>query len=107
MLDMKKRKTQLKKRLAELDVRLKDIEDQLDDAPNPDWGENAAEHEGDEVLESLGSSGLAEYRGIKAALQRIKDGTYGVCVKCGEDISPERLDLLPHTPFCKDCAKAN
>ena len=106
MLDIERRRTQLKNRLEELETRLHEIEDQLDDAPNPDWGENAAEHEGDEVLESLGASGLNEYRGIKAALDRIEAGTYGVCVKCGEEISSERLDLLPHTPFCKECAKA-
>jgi hypothetical protein len=28
----------------------------------------------------------------------------GICQKCGGDISAERLDLLPSTPFCKNCA---
>jgi RNA polymerase-binding transcription factor DksA len=104
MTDLKARRKQLLARLSELDERLHSIEDQLDDAPNPDWEENAVEQEGDEVLESLGASGLAEYRAIRAAMDRIKAGTYGTCVKCGQPIEEDRLDLLPQTPFCSECA---
>lgn len=104
MTDLKARRKQLLARLAELDTRLQNIGDLLDDAPNPDWEENAIEQEGDEVLESLGASGLAEYRAIRAALDRIKAGTYGICVKCGQPIEEERLDVLPHTPLCSECA---
>lgn len=105
MTNVAKRKTQLKKRLAELDDRLTRIEDELDDAPNPDWEDSAVESEGDEVLERLGTSGQDEQRAIEAALKRIEAGTYGICVKCEKEISEERLDALPHTPFCRECAK--
>lgn len=104
MVDVKKYETQLRKRLAYLDGRLDNIEDRLDEQPNPDWDENAAEHEEDEVLEDLGNMGLDEIRGINAALERIKAGAYGACAKCGDNISAERLDVIPQTPFCKDCA---
>lgn len=105
MTDFAGRKAQLKARLAELGARLDRIEDQLDDAPNPDWEDNAQESEGDETLEALGKAGVAEIRAIRAALDRIAKGTYGVCVSCGEEIAQERLDLLPHTPFCRNCAR--
>lgn len=98
------RKAYLKKRLAELDDRLHRIEDHLEETPNPDWEENAQESENNEVLEELGHVGADEVKRIKAALERIEAGTYGDCVKCGNEISQERLDLLPATPFCKDCA---
>lgn len=104
MTDLAARRKQLKDRLAELDERLRHIADELDDTPNPDWEENAIEQEDDEVLESLGSSGLVEYRAIRAALARIKNGSYGECVKCHEPIEEERLDVLPHTPLCARCA---
>jgi RNA polymerase-binding transcription factor DksA len=107
MTDLKKRETQLRTRLAELESRLAKIEDQLDNAPNPDWEENAQESEGDETLEALGRAGANEIRAIHAALDRIAKGTYGECVKCGEEILEERLDLLPHTPFCGNCARGN
>lgn len=98
------RKIWLEKRLAELNDRLHRIEDHLDEAPNPDWEENAQESENDEVLEELGHVGMDEVKRISAALDRIETGTYGDCVKCGEEISEDRLDLLPATPFCKNCA---
>ncbi len=107
MTDLKKREAQLRARLAELESRLTKIEDQLDDAPNPDWEDNAQESEGDETLQALGKAGATEMRAIRAALDRIENGTYGECVKCGEEISEERLDVVPHTPFCRNCAQGN
>ncbi len=35
-------------------------------------------------------------RDIKEALQRIEDGTYGICVDTGEEISTERLEAIPY-----------
>jgi RNA polymerase-binding protein DksA len=40
---------------------------------------------------------------IDSALQRVDDGRYGICVKCGEEISLARLEALPFTPYCVDC----
>ena len=94
----------LKARRAELVGELTEIEDALDDEPPKDWEDRAAERQGDEVLEALGTQDLAELRRIDAALARIADGTYGTCVKCGGEISAERLAVLPDTPFCKACA---
>ena len=104
MRDTKHFEKQLQNRLAELDDRLRGIEEDLDEPQSPDNEERATERESDEVLENLGNSGLAEIRMIEAALSRLEDGTFGVCVACGEPISNERLELLPHTPRCKNCA---
>ncbi len=91
-------------RLSELDSRLHRIEAELDEPHSKDWEEMAVEREGDEVLEQLGKSGEAEVVRIRAALQRMRDGVYGDCVRCGDPISDERLDTLPDTPFCRNCA---
>ncbi len=40
---------------------------------------------------------------IDAALQRIEDGTYGICEQCGERIGAERLRARPVTTLCIDC----
>jgi len=42
---------------------------------------------------------------IDAALRRIEDGTYGICTNCGKPIGEERLEALPWTDLCIDCAK--
>ena len=42
---------------------------------------------------------------IDAALQRIEDGTFGVCRTCGRPIDPARLEALPYTTQCIDCKR--
>jgi DnaK suppressor protein len=42
-------------------------------------------------------------RNVRAALSRIEDGSFGVCLHCEEDISPKRLTALPSTAFCIVC----
>lgn len=37
------------------------------------------------------------------ALQRIEEGTYGICTDCGQKISPERLEIMPTAALCKSC----
>jgi RNA polymerase-binding transcription factor DksA len=104
MPSQKARKTTLQKRRAELLMRMKVADAELDSHDTADWEDRATERENDEVLEGIGLAAQAEIAGIDAALARMDDGEYGFCVKCGEEISAERLDLLPATPFCRNCA---
>jgi RNA polymerase-binding transcription factor DksA len=96
--------TVLRERLAELEARLHKIEHDLDEPADPDFEERASERSNDEVLEEIGSTGLQEIRQIRAALDRVKQGGFGECVKCGEEISEERLDVVPYAALCRNCA---
>ena len=42
---------------------------------------------------------------IKEALDRIEQGTFGICEECGEEISVNRLKARPVTTLCIDCKK--
>lgn len=42
---------------------------------------------------------------VKEALERIDDGSFGVCELCGEDISDKRLEARPVTTCCIECKK--
>jgi len=42
-----------------------------------------------------------------AALRRIQDGTYGICMECEEEISAKRLAALPSAVRCIRCQEAN
>ena len=53
----------------------------------------------DYTLEENSEHVLAE---IDAALQRIEDGTYGICTNCGKPIADERLEALPWATLCID-----
>ncbi len=42
-------------------------------------------------------------RDVNAALQRVANGSYGVCLHCEEPINPKRLDALPWAAYCVKC----
>jgi len=105
MRDFTARTAQLEARRTELQARMTELDSELDSHGSPDWEENATEHEQDEAMEALGLSAQAELRMIDAAMSRLAEGEYGTCVRCGAEISDERLDLLPATPFCRNCAR--
>lgn len=42
-------------------------------------------------------------RKIQSTLQRIDDGTYGICEECGEEIGVARLKARPVTRLCINC----
>ena len=103
-LDLDQRRKQLEDRLRQLGGRLDSIERSLDETPDRDFEERATEREEDEVLETMGKGGAHEIAQIRAALDRMERGIYGICQQCGNEITPERLDVLPATPFCRNCA---
>jgi len=40
---------------------------------------------------------------IDEALRKLDEGTYGMCEECGEEISEERMKILPFATYCRDC----
>lgn len=42
-------------------------------------------------------------KNTQITLQKIKQGTYGICEKCARQIEVERLKILPATTFCVRC----
>lgn len=104
MTPISKRKSILLARQAALLSRIGGIRDEFGAHQEKDWEEIAIEREGEEVLETLGVEAQTELRTIKGALARIETGDYGRCQVCGAPINAARLDILPDTPFCKECA---
>ena len=103
MSDLKELADLIKARINEIDARLNDIEDELDQPKTRDLNDQAIDLEDDEVLESLGTAGQQERALLVAALMRIEDGSYGVCQKCGDEISHERLLAVPQAVLCRNC----
>ncbi|MFN3231814.1 MAG: TraR/DksA family transcriptional regulator [Alphaproteobacteria bacterium] len=106
MSDHKKIEKQLGDRLRALTERIEQLDEDLRAPADPDFSEQATEAEDDEMMEALEESSRAEVAQIKAALARIKEGTYGTCASCEEPIAKARLDALPYATLCIDCAKA-
>jgi DnaK suppressor protein len=40
---------------------------------------------------------------VETALQRLREGTFGECVSCGNEINPKRLEAVPWTRYCIAC----
>ena len=40
---------------------------------------------------------------VDGALDRIRDGAFGQCISCGEEINPKRLEAVPWTRHCIEC----
>ena len=45
------------------------------------------------------------YQRITEALDQIREGTYGLCELCGQEIREERLEAIPYTTLCYSCAQ--
>ena len=58
------------------------------------------------LLARLDDRQKAEIEDIDRALRRIAMGTYGRCETCGRPIPMARLEALPTTPVCLECAAA-
>jgi DnaK suppressor protein len=100
-------RARLEAELKELEARQARIAEDLAEPLNPDSSEQAVEMEDDAALEGQGALIAKEIASVKRALARIEDGTYGECVRCGEDIAPARLEARPEAALCIDCARSN
>ena len=99
-------KAQLEAELAELEDRLSRIERDLAEPAEADSSERATQMEDDEALEGQAALIAGEIAAVRAALERIEDGSYGECVRCGNAIATGRLEARPEAALCIDCANA-
>lgn len=90
--------------MAELSVRLEHLQADLMKPHSADSSEQVVERENDEVVEQLSFETKDKLAQIKRALVAIKQGNYGVCDQCGEDIAPARLQSIPYVNKCVNCA---
>ena len=59
-----------------------------------------------EVTAALRSAARAALAEIDAALGRLRDGSYGRCVRCAQPVHAERLEILPAAALCMPCQHA-
>lgn len=94
----------LEQLLAEYSQRAAAIRRDLAQAHAADFAEQAVERQNDEVLNALLAEAEAGMRLVGLARLRLAEGRYGLCQRCGEAISPARLQALPAAEYCLNCA---
>jgi RNA polymerase-binding protein DksA len=98
-------KVELEARLATMQARLASIKKDVTQEHSGDSAEQAQERENDEVVDAIGNETAQSIRSIQAALERIEEGSYGICGQCGEKISQARLEVVPEATRCVNCAE--
>lgn len=68
-----------------------------------DDGDYAAVSTENMVESAIGNKQQSELAEIELALSKIRNGTYGICEMCEEDIGFARLKVKPHARYCIDC----
>lgn len=72
-----------------------------------DRGEEAAADADRELLMAIDAHWVDELTQVKAALQRIDSGLYGVCEACGNEIEPARQQANPSASRCIQCQETH
>jgi RNA polymerase-binding protein DksA len=99
--DIQQQLSERKKHLLETIERVKK---DVTSEHSADWSEQAQERQNDEVVEAIGNESRAELNKINVALDRIEKGEYTLCSQCGKDIDVKRLQAVPYTDRCIQCA---
>lgn len=90
---------------AELQQRINAIAADFKKGRSQDFSEQTSESENNEVLNEIHHEAKVELRLVEQAITRIENNEYGFCQQCAELINPERLNILPYTDTCINCAK--
>jgi DnaK suppressor protein len=99
----------LRTRLAEVRCRIAEL------AKAPELGSGIAfgKRIGDGTSEAIsrrndigvGNSLLVTEEKLERALAKLDEGSYGRCDRCGGPIAPARLEAVPESALCIDCAR--
>ncbi len=114
---IKKAKNRLEQEEAQLELELTDI-GHLHNAASGDWkadqgdlqvgpeDENILADKFEEITtnEAIVDELEVRLKNVKKALQKIEEGSYGICESCGSEIEQERLEANPAASLCFTCA---
>lgn len=104
--DLLERKERIERELRSLEVAVQQLGADFDDEGGgqsnhmAEGGAQATEQERNLTI-------AGDLRGmlnqINEALERMENGTFGICQRCGKPINPERLEAFPYVAYCIDC----
>ena len=71
-----------------------------------DLGDQATRAYDREFLFELGNGDRRVLKEVASALQKLDEGAFGDCERCGEAIAEKRLEALPFARYCIECQRA-
>lgn len=88
--------------LDQMGANTQEIEDLHNSEPN-DNVDFSTINTSSQIKQTINDNLKQELTEIKSSLEKIKQGTFGICEGCGEEINPERLKVKPHARYCIIC----
>jgi DnaK suppressor protein len=64
--------------------------------------DDITENEGHDRITAARNETISSLNSVNRTLERLEAGTYGKCVRCGKEISAERLLIMPTAELCMD-----
>src|SRR5579859_6007073 len=106
----KKRLEQFKKKLEERQQELRRVVSRTeqdgraaDSEAAQDIADKAANSYNKEFLFHQSNNERNLLQMVESALDRIRQGNFGQCISCGEEINSKRLEAVPWTRYCINC----
>ncbi len=98
----------------ELQERKVELEKKLTERASEKFADDSVQDPGDQALSSsmeslqlaLQDSEIQEYNRIIKALEKIEEGSYGICIDCNQSISEKRLKSFPNASRCIVCQES-
>ncbi len=84
-------------------AKTRDAEEETTEEATQDIADKAVSSYTREFLYSLSDTDRNTLLQIDQALARVAEGTYGLCLNCGNLMAEKRLVAVPWTPYCIDC----
>lgn len=76
---------------------------QADEDTAQDIADRAASSYNKEFLFHQSNSERQLLQMVESALERIREGNFGQCISCGQEINSKRLEAVPWTRYCIQC----
>lgn len=103
-LDYYKKKLQTRREeLVKAIARTQQEGREADEDPTVDLADKAANSYTKEFLFGQTNSDRALLQLVDEALERIREGTFGLCIQCQEELQQKRLEAVPWTRYCIKC----
>lgn len=108
-MDKKRAEIYKKRLLAKQEELLRSVSQseqdgrQADEEATQDIADKAANSYTKEFLFHRSDESRRTLQLVNEALERVKNGTYGECISCHEEVQAKRLDAVPWARHCLEC----
>jgi len=99
----------LRARLDEIEARLAELAKPPEAGSGISFGKRIGDGTNEAISRrndiGVGNSLLVTHERLQRALAKLDEGSYGTCDRCGAAIAPARLEAVPESVLCIDCAR--